>query len=90
MKLFLTRDARYRLCLTLGSYSPSNQNLRVEATSIQNGSITTSNNINAGVNIYATDGLINGKHLEITATSSFTGAITAQAVNVSSTAFNDS
>ena len=63
--------------------------LRVESTSIQNGSITTSNNINAGVNIYATDGLINGKNLEITATSTFTGAITAQAVNVSSVASND-
>ena len=52
--------------LSLGSYSPSNPNLWVETTVIQNGSITTSNNITAGVNIYATDGLIKGKNLEIT------------------------
>ena len=75
--------------ITLGSYSPSNPSLWVESTSIQKGSSTKSSNINAGVNIYATDGLINGKNLEITATSTFTGAITAQAVNVSSVASND-
>ena len=61
--------------LSLGSYSPSNPNLWIETTVIQNGSITTSNNITAGVNIYATDGLIKGKNLEITATSTFTSDI---------------
>ena len=56
--------------LSLGSYSPSNPILWIETTSIQNGSITTSNNINAGVNIYATDGLTKGNilrnHINIT------------------------
>ena len=33
---------------------------------------------------YATDGLIKGRNLEITSTSTFTGAITTQMVNVSS------
>ena len=61
--------------LSLGSYSSTNPNLWIETTSIQSGSITTSNNITAGVNIYATDGLIKGKNLEITSTSTFTGDI---------------
>ena len=61
--------------LSLGSYSPSNPNLWIETTAIQNGSITTSNNITVGVNIYATDGLINGKNLEITSESPFTSDI---------------
>ena len=39
--------------------------------------ITTSNNKTAGVNIYATDGLIKGKNLEITSTSTFLGDISA-------------
>ena len=51
--------------LSLGSYSlPSN--LWVETTAIQSGSITTSNNITAGGSIYASDGLIKGKNLDIT------------------------
>ena len=76
--------------LSLGSYLPSSPSLWVETTVIQNGSITTSNNITAGVNIYATDGLIKGKNLEITTTSSFAGTITAQTVNLSSITYNDS
>ena len=75
--------------ITLGSYSPSNPSLWVESTSIQKGSSTKSRHKYAGDNIYTTDGLINGKNLEITATSTFTGAIAAQAVNVSSVAYND-
>ena len=63
--------------MSLGSYSPSNPNLWIETTAIQNGSITTSNNITAGLNIYATDGLIKGKNLEITSVSTFTGDISA-------------
>ena len=63
--------------LLLGSYSSNNPNLWIEATSIQSGSITTSNNITAGVNVYATDGLIKAKNLEITTTSTFTGNISA-------------
>ena len=39
--------------------------------------ITTSNNKTAGVNIYATDGLIKGKNLEITSTSTCLGDISA-------------
>ena len=76
--------------LSPGSYSPSNRTLWIETTAIQNGSITTSNHITAGVNIYATDGLIMGKNLEITSTSRLTGAMTAQTVNLSSIAYNDS
>ena len=75
---------------SLGSYSPSNPTLWIETTAIQNGSITTSNNITAGVNIYATDGLIKGKNLEITSTSNFTGAITTNTINLSSIIYNDS
>ena len=56
---------------SLGSYSSTNPNLWIETTSIQSGSITTSNNITAGVNIYATDGLVKAKNLEITTTSTF-------------------
>ena len=76
--------------MSLGSYSPSNPTLWIETTAIQNGSITTSNNITAGVNIYATDGLIKGKNLEITSTSSFTGTMTANTINLSSITYNDS
>ena len=76
--------------LSLGSYSPSNPTLWIETTAIQNGSITTSNNITAGVNIYATDRLIKEKILEITSTSSFTGAMTAQTVNLSSLPYSHS
>ena len=67
----------------------SNPVLWIETTAIQNGSITTSNHITAGVNIYATDGLIKGKNLEITSTSRLTGAMTAQTVDLSSIAYND-
>ena len=67
--------------LSIGSYSSSNPNEWVESTLIQNGGITTSNNIKAGVNIYATDGLIKGRNLEITSTSTFTGAMPAQTIN---------
>ena len=76
--------------LSLGSYSPSNPTLWIETTAIQNGSITTSNNITAGVNIYATDGLIKGKNLEITSTSTFTGTMTANTINLSSITCNES
>ena len=76
--------------LSLGSYSPSNPTLWIESTAIQNASITTSNHITAGVNIYATDGLIKGNNLEITSTSRLTGAMTAQTVNLPSIAHNDS
>jgi hypothetical protein len=76
--------------LLLGSYSPFNPTLWIESTAIQKASITTSNHITAGVNIYATDGLIKRRTIEITSTSSFTGAMTAQAVNLSSIAYNDS
>ena len=69
--------------LSFGSYSLSNPNLWIETTSIQNGTITRSNNINVGVNLYATDGLITGEFLEITSTSNCTGAIIAQTVNLS-------
>ena len=71
----INQGCRIQNNLSLGSCSPSNPNLWVETTVIQNGSITTSNNITAGVNIYATDGLIKGKNLEITSTSTFTGDI---------------
>ena len=76
--------------MSLGSYSPSNPTLWIETTAIKNGYITTSNNITTGVNIYATDGLIKGKNLKITSTSSFTGAMTAQTVNLSSITYNHS
>ena len=76
--------------LSLGSYSPSNPTLWIETTAIQNGSITTSNHTTAGVNIYATDGLTKGKNVEITSISSFTGAMTAQTVNLSSITYNHS
>ena len=49
----------------------------METSSIQNGNIFASNNITAGVNIYATDGLIKGKNLDITSTSTFLGDISA-------------
>ena len=68
--------------LSFGSYSQSNPILWIETTTIQNASITTSNHITEGFNIYATDGLIKGKNLEITSTSSFTEAVTAQTVNL--------
>ena len=76
--------------LSLSSYSPSNPTLWIETTAIQNGSITTSNHTTAGVNIYATDGLTKGKNVEITSISSFTGAMTAQTVNLSSITYNHS
>ena len=76
--------------LSLGSYSPSNPNLYIETTAIQNGNITTSNNINACTNIYVTDGLIKGMNLDITSTSTVTGAITAQTINWSSITYKDS
>ena len=76
--------------MSLGLYSPSNPNLWIETTAIQNGSITTSKNITAGVNIYATDGVIKGLNLEITSPFSFTGAMTTQTVYLSSITYNDS
>ena len=76
--------------MSLGSYSLSNPTLWIESTAIQNASITKSNHITAGVNIYATDELIKGKNLEITSTSRLNGAMTAQTVNLSSIAHNDS
>ena len=88
--IYIDQGCKIQSNLSLGSYSPSNPTQWLEMTAIQNGSITTSNNITAGVNIYAKDGLIKGRTEEITATSSFTGAMTAQAVNLSSIAYNDS
>ena len=73
--------------LSIGSYSPSDPNLWVETSSIQNGNIYAGNNITAGANIYATDGLINCRTLQVSSTSTFSGDITApniytkQAVN---------
>ena len=76
--------------MSLGPYLPSNLNLWMETSAIQNGSITTSRNITATVNIYATDGLIKGYNLKITSTFSFTGAMTTQTVYLSSRTYNDS
>ena len=59
--------------LSLGSYSSTNPNRWIKTTSIQSGSLTTRNNITAGVNIYATDGVIKAKNIEITTTAFFTG-----------------
>ena len=86
----MNQECKIQNNLSLGSYSPSKPTLWIERTAIQNGSIATNNHITAGVNIYATDGLIKGRTIEITSTSSFTGAMTAQAVNLSSIAYNDS
>ena len=88
--IYIDQGCKIQNNLSLGSYSPSSRTLWIETTAIQNGSITTRNHITAGVNIYATDGLIMGKNLEITSTSRFTGAMTAQTVNLSSIAYNDS
>jgi hypothetical protein len=76
--------------MSLGSYSPSNPTLWIETTAIQNGSITTSNNITTGVNIYATDAFTKGKNLEITSTSTVTGTMTATTIKLSSITYNDS
>ena len=76
--------------MSLGSYSPSNPTLWIEITAIQNGSITTSNNITTSVNIYATDAFTKGNNLEITSTSTFTGTMTANTIKLSSRIFNDS
>ena len=70
--------------LSLGYDSVSNPNLWVESSSIQNGNATTSTNIAAWINSYATDGLKNNTNLEITATSTITNSITASTVRVSS------
>ena len=86
----MNQECKIQNNLSLGSYSPSKPTLWIERTAIQNGSIATNNNITAGVNIYATDGLIKGRTIEITSTSSFAGAMTALAVNLSSIAYNDS
>ena len=88
--VFIDQECEIQNNLSLGSYSPSKPPLWTETTAIQNGSITMDNSITAGVNIYATDGLIKGRTIEITSTSSFTGAMTALAVNLSSIAYNDS
>ena len=87
--VYIDQGCKIQNNLSLGSYSLSNPNLWVETTAIQNGSITTSNDITAGVNIYATDGLIKGKNLEVTSTSTFTGVLTANTINASSITYND-
>ena len=74
--VFIDQGCMIQTTLSLGSYSLTNPFLRIETTTIQNGSITTSNNINAGVNIYATEGINKNKYLEITSTSTITGNIT--------------
>ena len=87
--VYIDQGCKIQNNLALGSYSLSYHNLWVETTAIQNGSITTSSNITAGVNIYATDGLIKGKNLEVTSTSTFTGVLTANTINASSITYND-
>ena len=47
---------------------------------MQNGIITSSSNISAGVYIYATDGFI--KQFEIMSTSTFTGSVTVSSVQI--------
>ena len=86
----IDQGCKIRNNLSLGSYSPSIPTLSIETTAIQNDNITTSKNTDAGVNIYAADGLITGKNLDITSTSSFTRAITANTINFSFIIYNDS
>ena len=87
---YIDQGCKIQNNLSLVSYSPSNPILWIETTAIQNASTTTRNHITAGVNIYASDELIKGKNLEITSTSRLNGAMTAQTVNLSSIAHNDS
>ena len=75
------------LGLSIGTYtSPT---LWAESIGIQGGNITTSNNINAGVDIYATDGKVKSKTLEVTTTSTFTGTVTANEIKPSTITHND-
>ena len=73
--------------LSIGAYaSPT---LWTETIGLQGGNITASNNINAGVNIYATDGLVTSKTLEVVTTSTFDGAVTANEIKASTITLND-
>ena len=85
----MTREAIYKK-KSPGSYSTTNPNLWIETTAIQSRSITTSTNIAAGVDIYATDRIIKGKNLEITSSSTFARAIGIPTVNLSSVEYSDS
>ena len=77
----------HALGLSIGTYtSPT---LWAESIGIQGGNITTSNNINAGVDIYATDGKVKSKTLEVTTTSTFTGTVTANEIKPSTITHND-
>ena len=67
-----------------------NPNVWIETPAIQSGIITASNSIRAGVNTYATDGIIKRRNREITSTSIFTGAITAPTVKLSSIEYSGS
>ena len=85
--VYIAQGCKIQNDLSIGSYA--SPNTWVETTGIQNGSITTSNNITAGVNIYATDGLVKSKTLEVTTTSTFTGVLTTNTINASSITYND-
>ena len=61
-----------------------------ETASIQNPNIRTSNNISAGVNIYASDRLINREQKEIISTTSSTRSITTPKVKLPSIEYSDS
>ena len=57
--VYIDQGCKLQNGLSLGSYaSPT---LWTQSTGIQDGNITTSNNITAGADIYATAGLIRGK-----------------------------
>ena len=86
----MTRAVRYRTTCRLVRIHRLILLYGLKQQPYTNGSITTSNNITAGVNIYATDGLIKGKNLEITSTSNFTGAVPTNTINLSSITYNDS
>ena len=75
------------LGLSIGAYaSPT---LWTETIGLQGGNITASKNINAGLNIYATDGLVKSKTLEVVTTSTFTGALTTNEIKASTITLND-
>ena len=86
-RVYIDQVCRIDNGLSVGAYA--SPNLWVESTGIQGGNITTSNNINAGVNIYATDGLVTSKTLEVTTASTFTGVLTANEIRASTITYND-
>ena len=86
-RVYIDQVCRIENGLSIGAYaSPT---LWTESIGFQGGNITASNNMNAGVNIYATDGLVQSKTLDGVTTSTFGGAVTANEIKASTITLND-